>query len=45
MTFNPNSEAFKKAEIELSHQVSHMGITVTKDMVISYLQQNQKVAA
>lgn len=39
-------QAYQQAEIELAHQVAHMGITVTPDMVQSYLEQkNQQRAA
>tara|TARA_B100002019_G_C21256613_1_gene594209 strand:- start:1570 stop:1704 length:135 start_codon:yes stop_codon:yes gene_type:complete len=37
-------EAYAKAELELAHKVSHMGISVTPAMVENYISQQQKAA-
>lgn len=38
-------QAYQQAEIELSHKVAHMGITVTPDMVLAYLNQKEQQRA
>tara|TARA_B100002019_G_C21271095_1_gene602349 strand:- start:1609 stop:1743 length:135 start_codon:yes stop_codon:yes gene_type:complete len=35
---------FEKAQIELAQKVSHMGISITPEMVKNYMSQQQKAA-